>query len=148
MVTFRYTWLVLLRTLAGTLAHTDWARALAHGGLGGLLREAGAALAGANAWPFFFPAQGPWSPDDVQTLLGRYGIASWGWGYHGGEYYCRVKLRQAHWAQYVLLAHDVPLGGRLLAGSSRAQTTGAAPRAQHRGPLDQIQRLVDRIAGL
>jgi hypothetical protein len=141
--------------LAGTLAHTDWERALARGGIGGVMRELCAALTGANAWPFLIDAQSPWTPDELQTLLQRYGIASWGWGYHGGEYYCRVPLRQAHWAQYVLLTHGVPLGGHLLAGSGRphagpgVRTAPGAPRLRHgAGPLAQIQRLVDRIAGL
>jgi hypothetical protein len=111
---------LITRTLCGGLAHAEWSAAWRTRGFFGLIAEFLAALAGLNTWPFFIVANYGWSPGQVRHLLAEHGVPSWGWGYHGGNYLCRVALRQAHWAQYLLLQHTVPLTGRLLTQEDRA----------------------------
>ncbi|MCC6170325.1 MAG: hypothetical protein IT329_24115 [Caldilineaceae bacterium] len=160
---------VFFGSILGGLTHADWSGAWARGGLWGLVREGLAALTGFNAWPFFVDARGAWPPDEVAALLRANGIATWGWGYAGGEFYFRVKRRQAHWAQYLLLHNGVAVGGRLLdeslsTGRTAATNTAATstagaqpPRApsapsaaalRRSTPLRQLDRLIDHIADL
>lgn len=153
---------LITRTLFGGLAHAEWGEAWRTRGLIGLIAEFVAALSGLNTWPFFIVANYGWSPGQVGHLLAEHGISSWGWGYHGGNYLCRVALRQAHWAQYLLLQHAVPLTGHLL---TQEVHTGYAPhhpavsadtaapamqsvRAPVWHPLAVIDSLTDTIAKL
>jgi hypothetical protein len=110
----RYNPFLIVRTLFGGFAHAGWAEAWHTRGVWGLLSEFLTAVAGLNTWPFFIVANYGWSPGQVRRLLAQHGIASWGWGYHDGNYLCRVPMRQAHWAQYLLFQHAVPITGRLL----------------------------------
>lgn len=110
----RYNPFLIVRTLFGGLAHAGWAGAWHTRGLLGVLTELLRALAGLNTWPFFIVANYGWSPGQVRRLLAQHGIASWGWGYCDGNYLCRVPMSQAHWAQYLLFQHAVPITGRLL----------------------------------
>lgn len=155
---------VLFDSILGGLTHAGWSGAWARGGLWGLVREGLAALSGFNAWPFFVDARGAWPPDEVAALLRANSIATWGWGYAGGEFYFRVKRRQAHWAQYLLLHNGVAVGGRLLDESLSPRRTAATstadpqtPRAlsapsaaapRRPAPLQQLDRLIDHIADL
>lgn len=110
----RYNPFLIVRTLFGGLAHAEWAEAWHTRGVLGVLTEFLTAVAGLNTWPFFIVANYGWSPGQVRRLLAQHGIASWGWGYHDGNYLCRVPMRQAHWAQYLLFQHAVPITGRML----------------------------------
>jgi len=170
MFNYRYNLFVLLRTLVGSLAHTEWRRAYARRGVWGLVIAAFEGVTGLNTWPILVRAGETWTPERIGSLLRQYGIRSWGWGYHGGEFYFRVRLRQAEWAQYLLLEEGVPVAGRLLSiptgdapwlrRAGRAQGVGKVPsggewRGQpqsapiaSRNPLDTIDRVVDRLAGL
>lgn len=147
---------VLFDMIIGGLIHADWRRAWERDGLWGWMRELVAALVGLNAWPFFVDARGGWQADRVAALLHQYGIATWGWGYADGELFFRVKLRQAHWAQYLLLSHGVPLGGRLLQDvaahqHARSQAGDPAPKPAPPGgasPLQRLDHLLDRISDL
>jgi hypothetical protein len=180
MLNYRHNVFLILRTVFGTLRHTDWQQAHARAGLWGLLRAFVRALIGANAWPFFVKAGNGWSREQLAILLRSRGVASWGWGYSDGELFFRVRMRQAHWAQYVLLEQGVPLTRRLLAESPDATQTGywrypqpgqarkksgkahqpaphtapqptAQPTSQptaQRSPVDAINHVVDKLAGL
>jgi len=146
---------VLFDMILGGLIHADWRRAWQCGGALGWMRELGAALTGLNAWPFFIDARGAWTAGQVAALLHHHGIATWGWGYADGEFFFRVKLRQAHWAQYLLSSSDVPVRGRLLDDASahpyaRGQVGGPAPKPASPGsttPLQRLDHLLDRISG-
>lgn len=161
MLNYRYNKFIFLRTLLGTLQHVEWQSAYARFGLWGIVRAFFGGLLGLNAWPIYVHADGEWTPERLDDLLRTRGIAGWGWGYHGGEFYFRVKLRQAQWAQHVLLQAGVPLRGKLLAGGvgspygqsprhgqAVAQPTHPASRQPVGGPLDAIDRVVDKLAGL
>lgn len=154
---------VLFDMILGGLTHAGWDDAWARGGFGGMLREFVAALTGVNTWPFFVDARGAWSSERVAALLRNHGIATWGWGYANGQFFFRVKHAQAHWAQYLLLRSGVLLGGRLLTGApagphptdphaeeqpARGRATAQSAGSSRATPLQQLDRLLDRIADL
>jgi hypothetical protein len=105
---------LLTRTLLGGLLYADWGYAYRHKGLLGILIEALRALTGFGTWPFFVDARSDWYKENTGSLLRRQGIPFWGWGYHNGTYFFRVRVRQAELAQAILLENKVPLRGRLL----------------------------------
>ncbi len=129
--------LILPATVAGALRYADWSAARQRG-IGALARELVCAFLGTNTEPFFVPTgsrldatgceignpDGRYNQASVRQLLARYGIVSWGYGYWHGEMYFRVKKRQAHWAQYVLLRAGVPLLHGLLPGSRAGVRNG------------------------
>lgn len=66
-----------------------------------------------DAWTFYIPYEQAiskgWSGADIEALLAAYGIKSWGHLVQFGEFFFRVKLEQAAWAEYVLTRYAVPL---------------------------------------
>lgn len=46
---------------------------------------------------------------EIEDLLAKHGIKTWGSQITGGEFFFSVKLEQAGWAEYVLLRYGVPL---------------------------------------
>jgi hypothetical protein len=151
MLHLRTNQMVLSRTVWGALRNTDWARAWKKDGVWGVLVESVAALSGQNSWPFFMDARTPWSPEMVAGLLHSHRVIAWGWGYAGGEYYWRVKLRQARRAEVLLLQHGVPLTGQLLTSEEDMRRNGAAATAEGApartfDTLGVIDRLIDRVA--
>lgn len=116
---------VLPANILGNFWYADWRGAWQRGGVLGVTIEALRAALGLSAEPFFVPTQSGWQIGAIRQLLQRHGIALWGVGYWNQELFFRVKARQAHWAQYVLLQAGVPLLHGYLAGS-RAQPPRAA----------------------
>ncbi len=108
---------VLPATVAGNIRYANWQGAAQRHGAAGVAAEAVQTAIGANTEPFFIPCDSDWKINDVQALLLRHGIKLWGVGYWNSELFFRVKGRQAHWAQYVLLRAGVPLLHGLLDGS-------------------------------
>lgn len=157
-----------IRTLWGAMRHAEWQEAMARGGIFALIAEFFRALLGFNAWPFFVPQDGGWQPATIRPILAAHGIANWGWGRRGGEYFFQVRLRQANWAQYLLQQQGVPISGQLLDEAARSayrpvarQSLRPAPGAGNvppqppkpeapasllRDPVGQINRAVDRLA--
>ena len=77
---------------------------------------------------------------DIEALLLRYGIKLWGVGYWNNELFFRVKGRQAHWAQYVLLRGGVPLLHGMLDGSRAIPGCGRQAEPQSAGPRWRVRR--------
>lgn len=100
---------LLPATVLGTFRHADWRGAREESGIAGIATEIAQSAIGANTMAFFIPTNSEWQIQDVEALLARYGVKLWGVGYWNGEMYFRVKKRQAHWAQYVMLREGVPL---------------------------------------
>jgi hypothetical protein len=122
-----------IRTLWGALENADWDEASARGPLA-IVTEFFRALAGLSAWPFFVPAESGWRSDTILPILTLHGIESWGWGRHRDEVVFQVKLRQANWAQYLLLRNGVPLSGQLLDEGERSAYRPVAQRTQRHTP--------------
>lgn len=131
--------LILPATIAGTFLHADWKGARKRSGMLGLTAELAQSVAGTNTMAFFIPTDSDWAIQDIQALLIRYGVKLWGVGYWNGEMYFRVKKRQAHWAQYVMLRAGVPLLHGLM-DTSRALPTAArnALEAPGTGAPDRV----------
>jgi len=122
-----------IRTLWGALENADWDEASAHGPFA-IVTEFFRALAGLSAWPFFVPAESGWRYDTISPILTLHGIDSWGWSRHGDEIIFQVKLRQANWAQYLLLRNGVPLSGQLLDEGERSSYRPVGQRTQRHTP--------------
>ncbi len=140
--------LILPATVIGNFRYADWDGAAASGAAG-LAAELVQSALGANTRPFLVPVESDWKIENIQDLLLRHGIKLWGVGYWNNELYFRVKGRQAHWAQYVLLRAGVPLRYGLL-DSSRAvpgygRSQDDAP--PNDGPLGRLLDLVDSLLG-
>lgn len=141
--------LILPANIIGDYRYADWRGAAEANGVLGLAAEALQATAGTNTEPFFVPCDSTWKIQDIQALLLRYGIKLWGVGYWNNELFFRVKGRQAHWAQYVLLRAGVPLLHGLLDGSRAIPGCDQPAEPPRRddllgGLLDLVDRLVGR----
>jgi len=112
---YHHNLLLFSRTFIGAFRHADWKRAR-HGGVFGILGEFLRVVAGLSTWPIFIHSEKGWEPKEVKQVLQDHGVRTWAWGYHAKAYFFKVKRRQAHWAQYVLIRHGVPVRGRLLKG--------------------------------
>ena len=137
---------ILPATVVGTFRYADWKGAYRRSGTLGVIGELAQSAVGTNTMPFFIPVNSEWPIQDVQALLLRYGIELWGVGYWNGEMYFRVKKRQAHWAQYVMLREGVPLLHGLLPGtraipSPASAGSNASGRETGEGFLDWITGL-------
>lgn len=120
-------WLSLPETVAETLWHSDWKGAYRRSGVIGLLHEAGRGLLGTNSWPFFIGMDSRWAGAEVERLLDQYGIQMWGQGFHGDEFYFRVRRDKAGWAQHVMSQAGVPLQHGLIAERSAKPSTAGRP---------------------
>lgn len=139
--------LVLPATVLGTIRYADWRGASQRSGVIGVALESLQTAAGSNTGPFFVPCNSQWKINDIQALLLRHGIKVWGVGYWNNELFFRVKKRQAHWAQYVLLRAGVPLLHGLLEGTraNPDSSTSSLPKREAGNALDQLLDSVSRI---
>lgn len=66
-----------------------------------------------NSWTFFVPygdALGAgWSASDIEDLLAKHGVKTWGSQITGGEFFFSLKLENAGWAEYVMMRYGVPI---------------------------------------
>ena len=70
----------------------------------------------ADAWTFYVPYEQAlgcgWSEGDIDALLAQYSVHTYGRLTHLGEYFFRVPMAQAAWAEYILNNHGVPLSSK------------------------------------
>jgi hypothetical protein len=66
-----------------------------------------------DVWTFFVPNDRAigrgWSAARIEDLLAQHGIKTWGGLLHLGEYFFKVDLEQAAWAEYILTSRGVPI---------------------------------------
>lgn len=89
---------------------------------------------------FAVPYGAGWSGKQIGRLLKGYGVPSWGWLVRYDTIFFRVRLKQARWAQYVMLREGVPLEEGWLAGGdgvSYGQPSGVPRMAFATGPEKQ-----------
>jgi hypothetical protein len=138
--------LILPATIIGAIRHADWRGAREREGVPGVADEMVHAALGTNTMAFFIPTSSHWQIQDVQALLLRHGVKLWGVGYWNGEMYFRVKKRQSHWAQYVMLRAGVPLLHGLMPGSRAIPGAGgqiAPPREARASLLSWVANLLE-----
>lgn len=88
----------------------------------------------ADAWTFYVPYERAlgcgWSEGDIDSLMGQYGVSTWGKLVHMGEYFFRVPMAQAAWAEYVLNNHGIPLAEKSQ-GAPRPRLTRKSNKNGH-----------------
>lgn len=66
-----------------------------------------------NSWTFFIPydqaLNSGWNPFQIEDLLNRHGIKTWGGQLTAGQYFFSVGLETARWAEYIFLKYGIPL---------------------------------------
>lgn len=79
-----------------------------------------------NSWTFFIPYQeavgSGWNAFDIEDLMKRHYVHTWGSQITNGEFFFSVKLDQAQQAEYWLSYAGVPMDGRSL-GAPEAKPT-------------------------
>jgi len=73
----------------------------------------------------------PWSLNEVRKLLDDYHIANYRRGFNGEEIWIHVPLRQARWAEYVLLRAGAPV----IMGTVDVRNAGWASNPAHQGAM-------------
>lgn len=68
---------------------------------------------------FFIPEDCGLSGHEITAMLQRYGVRTWGGMIINSTIMFTVGERQAQWAQYLLLRHDIPIANGLLDASRR-----------------------------
>jgi hypothetical protein len=91
-----------------------------------------------------------WSAQDVQGLLQKHGIRTWGLMIpaYGDVIAITVRQAQARWAQYLLQRHGIPIRSGLLPGVSSRSPAGPSrshSAAEHSAAGDWIDRLGDLL---
>jgi hypothetical protein len=89
-------------------------------------------LANGPGHTFLIPNDCGWSGRDIEDLLRRRGVRSWGHMVVKHSLMLRVRQKQARWAQYLLERAGIPLEGGMVA-SSRAQAAGRTAQAPVQG---------------
>ena len=131
--------LVLPANVLGNFRYADWQGAAARGGIAGIAAEGLQATSGANTEPFFVPCDSEWKIQDIRrsscATASSCGASATGITSSSS----RVKGRQAHWAQYVLLRAGVPLLHGMLDGSRAIPGCGATGRARVARPRWRVR---------
>lgn len=78
-----------------------------------------------NSWTFFIPyRESNLSASQIESLMRKHGIKTWGGQITGGEFFFSVKLEQAQWAEYLLNTKSVPVNSRSGAPQKRKSNDG------------------------
>ena len=91
-----------------SLTYANYKRA-AKSGAGGVTKEVIGSITGLNATRFALLRSGKYSPRQVDDLLRKYGIPTFGSLHDSRCFYFSVKKRQARWAEYIMLNAGVEL---------------------------------------
>lgn len=122
-----------------TFRNADWDGAYQRNGIAGFVEEFFACLTSSNAPTIRVSRYSSWRGIDVEMLLKRHGVKIWDRGIIGDDLYFCVKLRQARWAEYLLLRAGVPVTSVLNEPRNVEWTEDYAPgsepptRAAHSG---------------
>jgi len=102
-----------------------------------------------NSWTFFISfdqaISSGWSPFEIEDLLAKHGIKSWGSQITGGEFFFSVNLEQAGWAEYVLLRYAVPIQENSLDPPRPKRKREQSSGKKHQKPTKDIFSFLDDI---
>jgi hypothetical protein len=105
-----------------------------------------------NSWTFFVPysrsLDNGWNAFDIEDLMGRHGIKTWGGQITGGEFFFSVKLEQAQWAEYILLNHGVPVNEKYLGAPRPKQKTNRPRQKRRKSGKDPLSFIDDFFDGI
>lgn len=105
-----------------------------------------------DAWTFYVPydvaIRRGWSASYIETLLAQHGIKTWGGLVHFGEYFFKVKLAQAAWAEYVLAQYGIPLQKKSLRAPRLKPQARTASQPGHQSPARDALSFLDDLDNL
>jgi hypothetical protein len=109
-------------------------------------------LSGQRGWRIWVPRDCGWSGLEMEQLLDRYGVPVWDRGFTREHFVFRVKLRQANWAEYLLLRRGIPVVGQLFnplnAEYGRRHAPGSEPSQGKQPPRFHHRLLEDLLSPL
>lgn len=149
-----FDWINRVEGFISTFLNADWKGAYNRRGYIGVVDECFASLLGQNAWTFRVPRDCGWRGIEIERLLKRHGVRIWGRGVNGRELFFQVKLRQADWAEYLLLRCGIPLTSTLFNPRNleyaRWYSPGTEPPMRNRNKTKQRahKSLIDYIIRL
>ena len=146
-----FNWIDRIEGLVSSVFHADW-KAVAKGPpILGIALELGQAVSGAGAWTFHIPRDGGWTGADVERLLKHYAIPSWGRRVTGKHFILSVPLRQANWAEYLILRRGMSLDEALFNPDNIRYAQKYAPGDQPPAWMDRdrgSRNVLDRLSEL
>jgi len=98
------------------------------------------------SFTFMVPHPCAWSGREIEHLLKRYGIRSWGLMIVKHILLITVSERQARWASYLLQREGIPTlqSPHVPSAAAKAATPNDAPQP----PLEMAERCLDKLASL
>lgn len=102
-----------------------------------------------DAWTFYVPydraiSKG-WSATHIEDLLTRHGIKTWGGLVHFGEYFFKVKLEQAAWAEYILANHGIPIQKKSQGAPPSRRKTRHTLKKGYEAPARDVLSFLDDL---
>jgi hypothetical protein len=113
-----------------SIAHFDKKRAAAGPPLVGVAAELARSTFGAGSWSFRERRDCGFTGGDAERLLNHYAIPTWGRRVTGDHYILSVPVRQANWAEYLILRRGMVLDGRLFNPDNQRYARKYAPGDQ------------------
>jgi hypothetical protein len=102
-----------------------------------------------DAWTFFVPYDRAigrgWSAARIEDLLAQHGIKMRGGLVHLGEYFFKVNLDQAAWAEYILASHGIPLQKKSQGAPPSRKKTRQKPKQGHQTPARDVLSFLDDL---
>jgi hypothetical protein len=96
---------------------------------------------------FTIPRDCGWSGHEIETLLRRHGIKTWGLMIpaYSDSIAITVRQSQSKWAQYVLQQQGIPIQGGLMASASSPRVQGSRTASS---TLSRADDWIDRLGDL
>lgn len=147
-----FNWIDRIEGFFSAIAHFDRKRAAGGPPVLGVAAELARSASGAGSWTFHVRRDGPFNGGDAERLLGRYAVPIWGRRVTGDHFILSVPVRQANWAEYLLLRRGIVLDGRLFNPDNQRYALKYAPGDEPpawadrgRQPRSVIERLSDML---
>jgi hypothetical protein len=101
-------------------------------------------IANGPSHTFFIPENCGWSGREIEHLLRRHGVATWGLMIVDHLIMLTVREAQAHWAQYLLEREGIPIEYGVL-DERATQALRPAQKHDHTSPSDVLDRWLDKL---
>jgi len=144
-----FNWIDRIEGLASAIVHADWKAGAKGPPILGVAAELGRAANGAGSWTFHIPRDCGWTGADVEYLLRHYAVPSWGRRVTGQHFILSVPVRQANWAEYLILRRGIALDGTLFNAANQRYAQRYAPGDAPPAWVDrgsEPRSTVDRLA--
>lgn len=150
-----FDWINRAEGFVSTFINADWKGSYNRYGYAGIAKELLSSLTGRNTWTFAIPRDCGWTGWEIEKMLNRYGVKVFGRGINSRELRFKVKLRQANWAEYLLLRAGIPIASPPFNPHNweyaRRWNPGTRPphrRASRKAASGVVDKLIDYIISL